>query len=54
MKSAEAVKRLENVDWRDSEKAHAEAERILLECVSPAIREAHKQLRLRCAYWAFS
>lgn len=54
MRAKEAVAALEAIDYRDPEAAHIYAEQILLECVSPSVREAFKQLRLNCAWWAFA
>lgn len=47
-----AVRRLNAIDARDPEKAHAEAEEILLEQVPIIVRAAYMRLVRRARWWA--
>lgn len=50
--AAEAVERLDAVDGSDPERAHSEADAVLLSVVSPEVRDAYRRVTARCSWWA--
>lgn len=47
----EAIARLEAIDVSDPERAHAEADAVLLAAVTDTVRAAHEHLVSRAAWW---
>lgn len=48
----EAIADLDTIPEGDPERAHSEADKILLKMVPPEVRAAYERLTERCSWWA--
>ena len=54
MDAATAVFLLDTINAEDPEKAHSDADALLLACVPKAVRDAYERLVARSDWWASS
>lgn len=52
LEDAHAVRELDTIDVRDPERAHSEADDVLLRIVHPDVAEAYNRVAKRADWWA--